>query len=243
MRRIIDRFDRCYVINLRDRTDRRQDVIQEFRKIGVDIPSAQVEFFTADRPQEKGDFPTLGARGSFTSHREVLRLAMRDGLSNVLVFEDDVFFKPVSGATIEGILEALDRTSWDVIYFGYARPNDGSLKGPLAPWPDKTIGGHFYGVNGPFIRRMADYMQACEERPAEHPKGGPTFRDGAYYNVRLVYPDIRVFLAVPNLAEQRSSRTDLHPLKIYDRLRWMRPIMRGVRKIKNQLRSVAERGR
>jgi hypothetical protein len=236
MNKIVDRFDRSYVINLRDRLDRRENVISDFRKRGIDIPNPKVQFFTADRPNERGDFPTLGARGSFTSHREILRLAVRDSLRNVLVFEDDVLFKSISAAAIDRILDALDRTPWDVVYFGYVMPDDKALSGPLTAWKDKTIGGHFYGVNGSFIHKMAVYMTDCEQRPSNHPMGGPTYRDGAYNRIHAVFPGVRVYLAVPNLAEQRSSRTDLHPLKFYDKFVWLRPALEELRILKNHIR-------
>lgn len=239
MKKLIDRFDRAYIINLRDRSDRRAGAIEEFAKAGIPVPGDRIAFYSAERPAERGDFPTVGARGSFTSHWEVLRLAVRDGLRNVLVFEDDVFFRLVDEAAVDRILQYLDRAEWDIVYFGYLQPDHVDLAGPLASWQGTTIGGHFYAVNGPFIRRMADYMEACAGRPAGAPLGGPTYRDGAYNNARLAFPGLRVYLAVPSLAGQRSSRTDLHPLKIYDRVIWMRPMMHGLRRVKNRMRSIA----
>ncbi len=233
MRRIIDFFDRAYIINLEDRVDRKLGVEKEFQKIGIEIPDDKIQFYTSTRPTEQGDFPSLGARGSFTSHRDVLELALSNSLKNVLVFEDDVGFNKFNDRDVENILGKLSEETWDIIYFGYEKPADLNLDGPLADWKQDTIGGQFYGVNQPFIEKMAQYMHDCETRPVGHPDGCPTFRDGAYNHIRYLEPEIRVLLSVPNLAGQRSSRTDLHPLKFYDRLKWMRPVVDGIRAIKN----------
>jgi len=240
MRQLIDYFDRAYIINLRDRPDRRSETIREFARIGVDVPHDKISFYTATRPSEKAEFPSLGARGSFTSHKCILGLALTAGLNNVLIFEDDVHFRTVDDRILEQILDQLRREPWDVVYFGYMQPPQGFVQTPLSCWSNDTIGGHFYGVNGTFVEQMYKYMQECETRPRDHPDGGPTFRDGAYNNVRRKFPELRVLLAGSNLATQRSSRTDLHPLKIFDRLTWTRPFVDMLRVVKNRVRSVRE---
>lgn len=237
MKRLVEWFDRAYIINLRDRVDRRRDTEREFRKIGLEIPNSQIQFYTASRPTEKAGFPSLGARGSYTSHRDVLDLALTDNLKNVLIFEDDILFRGIDASTLDSILHRLSQESWDLVYFGYGNPRSDLLTGPLTIWSGETIGGHFYAVNGRFISTMSSYMHECETRNAGHPLGGPTFRDGAYNNIRRLNPQVRTFLAVPSLGTQRSSRTDLHPLKIYDRLNWLAPAMRSLRGFRTRLRS------
>lgn len=237
MKQIIDAFDRAYIINLEDRSDRRRGCEREFQKLGIEVPSEKIRFYTAIRPTEQGLFPTLGSRGSFTSHRAVLDLAIQDDLKNLLVFEDDICFRDIEPRVLEKMANELSRISWDVIYFGYEYPRIGAVEGPLIPCPGVTIGGHFYAVNGAFMREMSRYMHDCETRPSDHPDGGATFRDGAYNDRRARTREIKTFLAVPSLAGQRSSRTDLHPLKFYDRLKFMRPVVNALRMAKNRWRS------
>lgn len=243
MKKLIERFDRSYIINLRDRTDRRVEVIREFAKIGITLPHPKIGLYTAERPADQGVFPSLGARGIFESHRDVLRLAIERRLSNVLVFEDDVFFRDIPEHAIDGMLSELGRQPWDIIYFGYLFPSESTLSGPLAQSEILTIGSHFCALNGPFIRYIAQYMDDCEKRPPRHRLGGPMSRDGVFNHVRLINPDVRVLLAVPNLAVQRSSRTDLGPLKFYDRVPWMRPVTGRLRGVKNWIRSLETRQR
>jgi glycosyl transferase, family 25 len=240
VKEILAHFDRAYIINLSDRVDRRREIIREFARIGFDIPTSKIQFYTAKRPKEQGAFPTLGSRGCFTSHRDVLDLALKDKLQNVLVFEDDVAFAKIDPVTIRQIAQELEKKDWNVVYFGYLKPAVKFTGDRLVLSRDGVMGGHFYGVNGNFIATMARYMHDCETRPAGHPLGGPMFRDGAYNHVRTIVPDLRVFLAVPNLATQRSSRTDLHAVTIFDSNRFLRPIASVFRGLKNR---IAERFR
>lgn len=241
MRRLVSEFDRAYIINLHDRVDRKQEVVGEFGKIGLTIPDDHVRFYTATRPTDRGNFPSAGARGVFTSHRNVLELAAKDKLQNVLVFEDDIAFRNVGNDCISQVIRRLHEIDWDLIYFGYyLRTNPPPLLGPLVPWKEITIGTHFYAVNGHFIGRMLEYMRDSEVGPAGDSERGPTSADGIHNRIRLIDPDIRVLLASPSLAFQRSSRTDLQPLSIYDKLPLLASCMRVARKIKHRLRAISD---
>ncbi len=243
MKHIIEFFDRSYIINLLDRVDRRAQAEQEFFKIGIRIPNERVRFYSAERVLEKGEFPDVGARGCFNSHRNVLDLAHKDRLHNVLIFEDDVSFRSVGDEIERQILSRLQIEDWDVIHFGYLEPSDSNFRGPLMPWRKRVIGAHFYAVNGRFIAPMLQYMKECENRPCGHPDGGPMLPDGAYNHVRQVIPNLRTLLAVPNLAHQRNSRTDVHPTPIFDRIAWLEPAVRRARGIKHRLRMVIDKHR
>jgi hypothetical protein len=170
-----------------------------------------------------------------------LELAARDGLRNVLVFEDDVSFRKVDPNIEQAIVSQLSRENWDVVYFGYITPDDESLNGPLATWSKDVIGAHFYAVNGEFIRPMLQYMNECEQRPRDHPEGGPMTADGAYNHIRYLKPNVRVLLAAPSLALQRSSRTDVAPTKTFDRIGWLNPILLLIRDIKHRIRMAVDR--
>ena len=235
MKRLIEYFDRTYIINLKDRPDRRLFAEREFNRIGIEIPSTKVRFYDAVRPLDKGVFHQIGARGTFTSHRDILSIANKDGLRNVLVLEDDVSFRSIDEKHFESLIAKLSQNQWDIIYFGYLVPSDDNLVGPLLPWVQKTLGGHFYGVNGIFLSKMLQYMNECVTRPRDHPDGGPMGRDGAFNHVRIVYPDTRVFISVPNLALQRSARTDVHPLKGFDKIVFLRPLIERARANKHRV--------
>ncbi len=75
-----------WVINLKDRTDRRREMIEQLERVGW---SAQ--FFPAVRPADAGTFPSIGARGCFLSHLALLKQATS---GHILLMEDDLNFVP-----------------------------------------------------------------------------------------------------------------------------------------------------
>src|SRR5271167_60428 len=103
MKRIIEYFDRAYIINLEDRPDRREEVKEEFQRVGIKVPDQRVRFYTAKRLTDRAFFSDVGIRGCFTSHRDILERASQDKLRNVLVFEDDVSFRDIDGTVIDRI--------------------------------------------------------------------------------------------------------------------------------------------
>jgi len=50
----------------------------------------KVEIFPAIGPDEAGGFPSIGPRGCFSSHVAILKQAKHQGLSNILIVEDDL---------------------------------------------------------------------------------------------------------------------------------------------------------
>src|SRR5947209_2748568 len=150
MKEIIDYFDRAYVINLADRTDRRRQVEREFSSVGFMIPNGKVQFYTAVRHTDKAGFPDVGTRGNFDSHRRVLEIANEERLRNVLIFEDDVCFRSIGDSFKQQLVAQLLREEWDVVCFGYLVPSDAGLAGPLLRWQDDFLGAQFYAVNGRF---------------------------------------------------------------------------------------------
>jgi glycosyl transferase, family 25 len=243
MRRLIEAFDRSYVINLADRVDRRSQVEREFRRLGIPIPSDKVRVYSAQRFAESGGFSDVGTRGNFDSHRNILGLAQKDNLRNVLIFEDDVSFRNVGSDVERQIVSCLEAENWDLIYFGYLEPSITGAGGKLVPWRKDVIGAHFYAVNGRFIPLMFDYMNSCERRVPGHPEGGPMTTDGAYNHVRHVMPNLRAFIAAPNLAYQRSSRTDISRPRSFDKVQWLTPAISAARAIKHRLRMAIDAAR
>jgi len=244
VKHLIEYFDRAYIINLVDRPDRRRQVKREFRLAGISIPNEKVQFYTALRPADKGRFHSVGVRGCFTSHRNVLELANREGLRNVLILEDDVSFRGVGAAFVRELTMQLSSESWDVAFLAYLLPPEEALKDvkrPLTRWPNDILGAHFYAVNGRFIQTILQYMYECELRPRDHPLGGPMPADGAYNHVRYVMPNINLFVSVPGLAHQRSSRTDIGDTTAFDKLVWLSPILRGLRVIKHWRRMAVDK--
>ena len=110
-------------INLDRRPDRWQRMQRKFDRHGIH----SVRRFSA----LDGDalsvptnwFHTRGAYGCLVSHLEVVREARRLGLSQVLIFEDDVVFDPELQGRFDNYFGQLPR-DWHMLYFGALHKDD-----------------------------------------------------------------------------------------------------------------------
>ncbi len=107
-------FQAIYCINLAEETGRWQEVSARFARLGI---AGRVRRFEAIRT------PPNHHIGCGLSHRAVVAEAARQGLENVLVFEDDVLF---TSDAIDGLHAALDDLcgiDWGMLYLGACRWN------------------------------------------------------------------------------------------------------------------------
>ncbi|MES2182545.1 MAG: glycosyltransferase family 25 protein [Pseudomonadota bacterium] len=112
-------FDKIYIINLPSRLDRRNEMEAQLNKIGIKMSDKKVFLFPAIRPLETGEFESVGARGCFLSHLEVLKDAEVNGYERILVLEDDLNFSTQFSSRIENVLEMLKNSKWSFFYGGY----------------------------------------------------------------------------------------------------------------------------
>ncbi|MBC9882146.1 hypothetical protein G8O24_32970 [Bradyrhizobium sp. INPA01-394B] len=215
MQKLFQNFDAIFLINLPERKDRLAATVREFEKIDYPIahPHNRVRIIPGTKFLSADGFPSIGMRGSFTSHLSAIQSAQALKLRNVLVCEDDIRFNSVDESTIDRLSSSMP-PEWDIIYFGYLEPKEENRAIGFLPYAKGTIGGHFYAVNGPFFEVLANYMLACRDRPPGHPLGGKMGRDGTFNQLLIVRPDTKVFLTSPNLAGQRSSRSDITPSRL-----------------------------
>jgi len=231
---LMDCFDRCFVVNLPERADRRREMQQELGDAGMPFQPGRVELFTALRPPDAGAFPSLGARGCFESHHRILQRAHAEGLRNVLIMEDDLSIDPRLQSGADTLIRQLQATDWDFVYFGHVleQPASTGQGVKLQPFSGPVMTTHFYAVNGPVFERLLSFLEALLQRPPGHPDGSPMHVDGAYSTFRKQNPDILTLVAMPSLGGQRSSRSDIFPNRWFDR--W--PVVR-------ELAALARRGK
>jgi glycosyl transferase, family 25 len=208
-------FDRVYVVNLPERTDRRKTIALELEKAGLPLTPDQIEIFPAIRPDSAGEFPNIGARGCFLSHLAILKQAKKDGLSNILIVEDDLVISNLFKQQEEALVDQLQQTDWGFVYFGHSvkaqKVTVGQPKAKLQPFTGSFQTTHFYGVNSTIFDRLIEFLEAVQQRPEGHPDGGPMHVDGAYNHFRSQNPEILTLLAFPNLGTQENSRSDITP--------------------------------
>lgn len=231
----LEQFDRIFIINLATRPDRRREMGEQLRRIGLSLDWERLTVFDAVRPDGPGEFPTLGARGCFLSHLGVLREAERQGLRRMMVWEDDLDFSDDFVARLESMRPLLDSEPWSIFYGTYAAPEGipagGGLLTRAAP-DTRLVNTQFMAFQGDAIGAAAAYLEAMLHRPAGDPAGGPMHVDGALNWFRSAHPERTVLLATEQMGLERPSRTDVHELAWYDRLPVVRELMDGLRKLK-----------
>lgn len=192
------------------RTDRRRQITTELRKLGID-KNPNVAFFPAVRPSDQGTFSSIGARGCYESHKAILREAASLNQS-VLILEDDCAF-----CANASTYEMAD--DWDIFYGGYAAALPSDLQN------SDIIGSHIMGFSKYGAQTVSAYLEGLNYDGIHPPI------DAAYVWFRRAHPEVGTHFAVPPIAGQRSSRSDIADLKWFDRA----PV---VRTLANTLRMV-----
>lgn len=237
--RIFRSFDRLYVVNLPDRADRRREMAAELARLGTGFDDPRVRLFAAIRPDEGGPFRSAGARGAFLSQLGVLREAREQGHGRILMLEDDCDFVRTIGRRLPPLLDRLDAEGFAIFHGGHFLPDDPGPPDPAAgpllrADPALTIRlAHCVGFGPAAIDGLPAYLGAMLARPAGSPEGGPMDVDGAYNWFRRARPDLATWLAVPPVAHQRPSRTDISATGALDRL--PSPLVRLARGMRRRL--------
>lgn len=153
-------FDRVVLINLRRRPDRLTQVTKSLQL--CNWPFKQPEVFEAvDGLTESCPDSWLsgkGAWGCLCSHHRVLDLAIRDGVRNILVLEDDVRFSPGFRTEIGRFLRSVPN-DWDQLMIGGQHSNKFGLPQLINPNVYKCSTcerTHCYAIRGDFMRKLRD---------------------------------------------------------------------------------------
>jgi glycosyl transferase, family 25 len=228
-------FDRIYVINLRERGDRRLEITDQFAKIGVAIDGNCVSFYSAVRPTDQGNFPSIGARGCFMSHFGILEDAIYHGYKSILILEDDADWTNAALRSTEEFAQVLAQTPWMFLHGGLGGRISNKVSSialiPLSPEQPMRLT-HFIGLRGSAIATARHYFAAMLERPAGSALGGPMHVDGAYSWLRKAHPEINGYVCEPSLAKQRPSNSDVTPASGVKALPIVRDVLGIARKIR-----------
>ncbi|ANS44545.1 glycosyltransferase family 25 protein [Serratia inhibens] len=99
--------EKIVYINLKSRVDRNEKLLEELRSLQVD--ESKILRFEAIE-----DYPAY--LGCAKSHEAVLRMAIANGWSNILILEDDIAFNADQDSidNVNGFLSMLNNIQWDV---------------------------------------------------------------------------------------------------------------------------------
>lgn len=233
-------FEQIYVINLRERKDRRIEISQQLEKLGLSLDDPLVHLFPAVRPTTRGDFPSIGARGCFMSHLGVLEHAIKANYSCILILEDDVDWTKVVLSQNTELASPLINTQWNFLHGGMG---DDKLHAEAFILrnvePEQVLRlTHFIGLRGAKTLSTAHrYLSDILTRPAGSPDGGPMHVDGAYSWLRKENKEIQSYICVPSIAMQRPSTSDITPHTGYKALPLVRYFLAIIRKIRKAVRN------
>jgi glycosyl transferase family 25 len=231
-------FPNCYIINLPERLDRRREMNQELKKFEISDLSKYVKFFSAIKPHEKDDFPSIGAKGCFLSHLEILREAREKGLNNVLILEDDLSFTSLLIANQSTIINELQGLDWDIVYLGHRVIFPTNRQVCFEKYHDPLMTTHFLAINKQTISQLVDFFEEILKRPGGHPDGGPMHVDGAYSTFRQQNSSVITLIANPSLGFQRSSPSNIADYKWFDKIPVVSQLSSVARKVKNWYRQI-----
>ena len=204
---ILSAFDSIRIVSLPYRLDRRAAIATDLSAYGLVPGHGRVSFFDAIRPDSVGGFPSVGARGCYLSHLEVLRQARADKVNRLLVLEDDAMFLPVLVDSMPSLGSFL-KDDWDLLYPGHFLATE---PGPLR-WlltSNSILCTHAYAVNQRVISVLIHDLEVYLMRPPGDPLGGPMHLDAAYNTFRAQHPEGTTLRASQSLIVQRSSESDV----------------------------------
>lgn len=186
----------------------------------------RINFFKAERPLERGNFPSIGARGCFMSHLAIIREAQDRGIEKLLILEDDLDFSSDFCTRGAARINRLIATQWDIFYGAYDLPDSAKLNDDDPVDPRQAIlTTSFVALSGRAVARIIPFLEGLLGRPAGSPDYGPMHVDGAYSVFRMLNPEIRTFAAAPPLGYQRSSRSDISDAtRFFDRTPGLRDL-------------------
>lgn len=234
---IFDYFEKVYLINLPERTDRLKYSLAELNSVGIRPEDQRLQIFPGVRPADAGRFPSIGAKGCYLSHLGVLKHASQNGFKSFLILEDDFQLCPSALMPQTELIHQIHSTEWDFLFPGHSHPGHrqgaASADSSLLKCALPLECAHCYAINPQLLPELIAYLEACMQRMPGDPKGGPMHVDGAYSLYRLLRPELRCFVVTNSLVRQRSSRSDITPNQWYDKLTGVKQCAALFRSVKN----------
>ena len=204
-------IDKIFIINLEHRTDRKEQIIKEMKKVGV----TNYEFFKAIRPSiadiiswnnfycnhVRTSFdPTrfvnyqIGCLGCLKSHVEVCKLALSRGYKNILILEDDTEF--LYG--MENLYKYASQINNKYSMLYLCGSHLGSKK-QVSENIIKVVGTHTTGsylIKEPAMRFLVDHIQSYGKEI------------DVFYGTILQY-NLDCYCTYPHITKQRDGYSDI----------------------------------
>ncbi len=191
-------FPHRYYLNLARRQDRRAQTEVQFREIDLEVqrfPAVDASWLQSMRGYETKPRYALAL-----TTRMLLRKAMREKASALLIFEDDVVLAP---DFVERVSELELPDDWAMFYLGtqhHLRPTTvekGLVKVGYA------LDAHAYAIRGPYLERVYRLLKGAGKKSA----------NGQFpaidVSLGTLHAEIPTYAAYPNLAWQGVEDSDI----------------------------------
>ena len=206
-------IDKIFIINLKHRTDRKENIINELKK--QNITEDKYEFFNAIRPKMEDVIKwnkyycndvikhvhpmnrtnyLIGCLGCLQSHREVIKLAIERDYNNILILEDDTEFIE----NFEKIYEYSQQINNDYDMLYLAGSHSGKNKS-YSKNINKIKGTH---TTGSYLikRNTMEYMY-------ENILGFE--REVDVYYAKIIQEKFNCFCVTPHITKQKDGYSDI----------------------------------
>lgn len=233
------KYAKPVLINMPERTDRLRDSLRELSwASGRPVTEDDIYLLTPPQFDDAAGFINAGYRSCLHAHLEAAKWGLANGVERLLVFEDDIQFAPDWRTTGVAALEQLEAEPWDLATLGYLPNLGGPEQLGTFEWQrfdGEVIGSHAYVVNGPFLPRWIQHLEAISTGKPGDELTGPISPDGAFNTIVWVDPNIKRFLANPSLVDQRPSHSDINLSRV-DKMTALSLPVRLLRRLQNRLR-------
>jgi glycosyl transferase family 25 len=238
-RALLETFSVIRIINLRMRDDRRREMISEFARLGILIGGEKVKFYEASRFSDAAPFPSIGAKGCYHSHMNILEAAHAQNTESLLILEDDCDFIGNIEAAFLHAMEALQSRDWDLFFGGHEdlACDETSLEPIQQIEPGTWIRGtHFVAFRKRAIQALVPFLRDELDVLARDPVGGSRGIDAAYTHFGRQTTGYKYFVAWPKLGYQRPSRSDIESRSAFDEIPLLNSLVKPARRIKRLLK-------
>jgi hypothetical protein len=180
-----DYFEKIYCINLDSRPERWKEAQVELSKAGILDRVERISGVVCKDPHE----------GCARAHLKVIEQSKRLGLSNCLIFEDDVWIMPDEIESLRLAVREIEQLDWDLFYIG------GTTVGPA------------YQISSHLAKATAVYStQSYAISSRMYDPVLESWRPPTVYDLFLAHemaPVHQCFFTIPIIAFQKTGYSDI----------------------------------
>lgn len=212
--KILDFIDKIYLINLDERKDRLNNVLNKFKLYNI----KNYQRFSAVKPKIDEINPIIyknysthlstnkkkyivGATGCKFSHRNIIKDAVEKGYQSILIFEDDIDFTDNFLTGLNYFIKNTKYLDWDMLYLGGR--NKISIDKLCSPTEFSNIYKckqikctHAYIIKRTLFSKILKDLETYDEEI-----------DNYYF--KCIQPNYNTYIIHPTIVNQTDSKSDI----------------------------------